>query len=196
MPGELRILAWNVESGGNDPNVIVNQLHELSGYDIVGLTEVRASSIKKYVDALSASDNTFLSINTATGGIDRIILAYTTRSDYSCSVDMRCTDLVTGCSTHKAMMVDGVTDHRWWDTFVIVNQAWTSWLLSITWLGATKTYEEGKRLDCGSGLKLRACLCLLLVITTLTTTFMIKQAIKRFSYSLRTMCGNGCGQRN
>jgi hypothetical protein len=44
---ELRILAWNVESDGNDPNVIVNQLHELSGYDIVGLTEVRASSIKK-----------------------------------------------------------------------------------------------------------------------------------------------------
>jgi hypothetical protein len=67
---ELRILAWNVESGGNDPNVIVNQLHELSDYDIVGLTEVRASSIKKYVDALSASGNTFLSINTATGGGD------------------------------------------------------------------------------------------------------------------------------
>jgi hypothetical protein len=26
---ELRILAWNVESDGNDPNVIVSQLHEL-----------------------------------------------------------------------------------------------------------------------------------------------------------------------
>ena len=42
---ELRILAWNVESDGNNPDVIVRQLHELSGYDIVGLTEVRASSI-------------------------------------------------------------------------------------------------------------------------------------------------------
>jgi hypothetical protein len=48
---QLRILAWNVESDGNDPDVIVRQLHDLSGYDIVGLTEVRASSIKKYVDA-------------------------------------------------------------------------------------------------------------------------------------------------
>jgi hypothetical protein len=76
---EVRILAWNVESDGNDPNVIVSQLHELSGYDIVGLTEVRASSIKKYVDALSASGNTFLSINTATGGSDRIALAYNTK---------------------------------------------------------------------------------------------------------------------
>ena len=62
---ELCILAWNVESDGNNPNVIVSQLYELSGYDIVGLTEVRASSIKKYVDALSASGNTFLSVNTA-----------------------------------------------------------------------------------------------------------------------------------
>ena len=75
---ELRILAWNVESDGNNPDVIVHQLHELSGYDVVGLTEVRASSIKKYVDALSASGNTFLSVNTATGGSDRIVLAMAT----------------------------------------------------------------------------------------------------------------------
>jgi hypothetical protein len=51
---QLRILAWNVESDGNDPEVIVSQLHDLAGYDIVGLTEVRANNIKKYVDALSA----------------------------------------------------------------------------------------------------------------------------------------------
>jgi len=48
---ELRVLAWNVESDGNDPNVIVRQLHNLPGYDIVGLAEVKAGSIKKYVDA-------------------------------------------------------------------------------------------------------------------------------------------------
>jgi hypothetical protein len=76
---ELRILAWNVESDGNDPDVIVYQLHELSGYDIVGLTEVKSSSINKYVDALSASGNTFLSINTATEGSDRVVLAYNTK---------------------------------------------------------------------------------------------------------------------
>ena len=39
----------------------------------MGLTEVRAGSIKKYVDALSASGNTYLSIDTATGGSDRIV---------------------------------------------------------------------------------------------------------------------------
>ena len=76
---ELRILAWNVESDGNDPNVIVHQLHDLPGYDIVGLTEVRSGSIKKYLDALSASGNTYLSVNTATGGSDRIVLAYNTK---------------------------------------------------------------------------------------------------------------------
>jgi hypothetical protein len=42
---DLRILAWNVESDGNNFAVIVRQLHELAGYDIVGLTEIRASSI-------------------------------------------------------------------------------------------------------------------------------------------------------
>jgi predicted extracellular nuclease len=76
---ELRFLAWNVESDGNNPDVIVHQLHELSGYDIVGLTEVKSSSIKKYVDALSASGNTYLSVNTATGGSDRIVLTYNTK---------------------------------------------------------------------------------------------------------------------
>ena len=44
---DLRILAWNVESDGNDPNVIVRQLHQLSGYDIVGLTEAKRAASKR-----------------------------------------------------------------------------------------------------------------------------------------------------
>ena len=55
------------------------RLHELPGYDIVGLTEVRARSIKKYFEPISASGNTYLSVNTATGGSDRIVLAYNTK---------------------------------------------------------------------------------------------------------------------
>ncbi len=37
----LRLLAWNVESGGNNPETIASELRELSGYDIVGLSELR-----------------------------------------------------------------------------------------------------------------------------------------------------------
>jgi hypothetical protein len=47
---------------------------------------------------------------------------------------------------------------------------------------------------CGNGLRLRACLCLPLAITTLTTTFTQRRVTRRFSYSPRTGRGNSCGQ--
>lgn len=50
---ELRVLAWNVESGppraedpseGSDPETIADQLKQLADYDLVGLSEVRTAA--------------------------------------------------------------------------------------------------------------------------------------------------------
>jgi hypothetical protein len=37
---EQKLLAWKVENGGNDPQVIADQLAQLDGYNIYGLSEV------------------------------------------------------------------------------------------------------------------------------------------------------------
>ena len=75
----LRLLAWNAESGGNNPETIARELRELSGYDIVGLSEVTPTSVRLYVDALSAGGDTFLSVHSATGRSDRLVLAFNTK---------------------------------------------------------------------------------------------------------------------
>ena len=87
---ELRILAWNVESGdaserspsnGNDPAVIAAELQELTGFDIVGLSEVGVENVARYVAALNAGNQAaeYLSVHSATGRDDRLVLAYNTR---------------------------------------------------------------------------------------------------------------------
>lgn len=84
--GELKLLAWNVESGspspespiaGSDPAVIAEQLERQADQDIVALTEVRPSSARLFVDALSkGAGETFLSVLSATGQDDRLLLAW------------------------------------------------------------------------------------------------------------------------
>ena len=70
---QLAILGWNLESGGNDPAVIADQLKELAGYDIYCLCEVHADNFKRYAAALP---NGFASIPSTTGGGDRMQIAF------------------------------------------------------------------------------------------------------------------------
>ena len=42
---DLKILCWNVESGGNNSNTIAAQLEDMPGYDIYGLREVKKSNL-------------------------------------------------------------------------------------------------------------------------------------------------------
>ena len=51
--GTISILAWNVESGGNDPEVIAEQLAELPEYDVYCLSEVSPTNFGRYTHALS-----------------------------------------------------------------------------------------------------------------------------------------------
>ena len=52
-PNEVRLLAWNVESEGNDPAVISVQLAEFIGYDVICLSEVSQHSFERYSSALA-----------------------------------------------------------------------------------------------------------------------------------------------
>ena len=67
--GGISILAWNVESGGSDPEIIANQLNEMTGYDVYCLSEVAEKNFDRYTTALGP---TFHSANGRTGGNDRL----------------------------------------------------------------------------------------------------------------------------
>lgn len=69
----ISILAWNVESGGNDPEVLAGQLSELTGYDIYCLSEVRSGSFGRYAAACGTQ---FKSVNGETGRGDRLQIMF------------------------------------------------------------------------------------------------------------------------
>ena len=69
----LSILAWNLESGGNDPELIARQLSELGRYDIYCLCEVHAKNFKLYANALPTG---FVSVNSTLGGGDRMQIIF------------------------------------------------------------------------------------------------------------------------
>ena len=69
----IRILAWNIESGGNDPDVIAQQLQELSGYDVYALSEVSPHSLKIYDSALGSR---YQAIESRSGAADRLQILF------------------------------------------------------------------------------------------------------------------------
>ena len=69
----LRLVTWNVESGGNDPAVIAQQLAELGPYDLYGLTEVSPANTRRYTAAIGDS---YKSLVSATGRSDRMMIVY------------------------------------------------------------------------------------------------------------------------
>jgi hypothetical protein len=84
--GELRILAWNVESGtpnstdhaeGTDPNEIAEQLGEFDGYDLLALTEVPPGAANDYIAACGLGESVaFNGFRSITGGGDRQVIAF------------------------------------------------------------------------------------------------------------------------
>ena len=67
------ILAWNVESGDNDPRTIAKELKELRGYDVYCLCEVHPDSFGIYAEALGEE---FGYVKSKTGGGDRQMILY------------------------------------------------------------------------------------------------------------------------
>ena len=71
----LNIAAWNVESGGNDPAVIAEQMKDFSGFDIVALNEVGERNVPLYAASLGSNYQAFVS---ETGRADRLAILYDT----------------------------------------------------------------------------------------------------------------------
>ncbi len=74
--GAIRILAWNIESDGANPDVITDQLRELPRYDVYGFTEVRPLDFAIIKDWLG---DDYACRYSKTGYDDR--LAYAIRKD-------------------------------------------------------------------------------------------------------------------
>lgn len=79
LADELRLLTWNVESGGNNPDVIADQLAQLAPYDIFGLTEVHPDNTLRYTRAIQKAPGTYRHIVSSTGNEDRLMLVYDAR---------------------------------------------------------------------------------------------------------------------
>lgn len=77
---ELRVLGWNVESGGNSPAKIAEQLKNLDSYDIVGLTEVQSKNFKRYANAIGDGEEArYRYVASVTGKGDRLMIIYNTK---------------------------------------------------------------------------------------------------------------------
>jgi endonuclease/exonuclease/phosphatase family metal-dependent hydrolase len=60
----ISVVAWNIESGKSNSDVIASQLTNLSGYDIYCLSEVNSKDFEKYQEALLDG---FVSVTSKTG---------------------------------------------------------------------------------------------------------------------------------
>jgi len=73
---EVTLFSWNVESEGNDPQVIAKQLADLNRYDVYGLSEVLPESIELYTNAIGEG---YESIASRSGRNDRLQIIYNTK---------------------------------------------------------------------------------------------------------------------
>jgi endonuclease/exonuclease/phosphatase family metal-dependent hydrolase len=72
----LRILGWNVESGGNDPRVIAGQLSQFKNYGIIALSEVHPTSFDIYKNALGDDR---IAVMSGSGRSDRLMFLVDSR---------------------------------------------------------------------------------------------------------------------
>ena len=73
----LRIVSWNVESDGNDPAVIAQQLVELGRYDIYALQEVHPRNYLRYADAIrDGISKSYRYVLSNTGRSDRLMIVF------------------------------------------------------------------------------------------------------------------------
>lgn len=74
---KLRIISWNIESDGNDPAVIAQQLVELGRYDIVALQEVHSRNVDRYGNAIrNGISDAYRYFASHTGRSDRVMIIF------------------------------------------------------------------------------------------------------------------------
>jgi endonuclease/exonuclease/phosphatase family metal-dependent hydrolase len=73
----LRVISWNVESGGSDPATIAKQLAELGRHDVFALQEVHPRDADRYGQAIrSAYGRQYRYLFSHTGRSDRLLIAF------------------------------------------------------------------------------------------------------------------------
>ena len=73
----IRVLSWNVESGGNDPAIIARQLTEFDQADFYCLQEVGARNFGRYGAAIrDAHGDGYRFVPSVTGRGDRLLVIY------------------------------------------------------------------------------------------------------------------------
>jgi endonuclease/exonuclease/phosphatase family metal-dependent hydrolase len=74
---DLKIVSWNVESGGAKPAFVGGQIAEFVGVDIWGLSEVQAGDAAGYAAKCGVGEaGTFKHIVGTTGNSDRLVIVY------------------------------------------------------------------------------------------------------------------------
>ncbi|MGC4004884.1 MAG: hypothetical protein QM811_17915 [Pirellulales bacterium] len=69
---DLKLLSWNIESDGSDPQVIFAQLKALGRYDVVALCEVPPKTVDLWKTGFTKGE----SVMSASGGPDRLLIAF------------------------------------------------------------------------------------------------------------------------
>ncbi|MEM8679433.1 MAG: endonuclease/exonuclease/phosphatase family protein [Planctomycetota bacterium] len=76
-PSDLKLLAWNIESDGNDPATIAGQLTELGPYDLIALQEVKPENMPLYEETFRQTHgDRFRAYGASTGNADRLMLLF------------------------------------------------------------------------------------------------------------------------
>ena len=71
----VRMLSWNLESDGSDPEVIAQELKEMPAYDVYALSEVLPTAIETFNKALGSQ---YKGVMTQSGRNDRLAIYYDT----------------------------------------------------------------------------------------------------------------------
>lgn len=118
-PEIVRMLAWNIESGGANPDTIARQLAELPRYDIYALTEVRPLGFPAIKEALGADYDYLYS---RSGNDDR--LAFAIRRDRFEFLDHyefdAYGDYVINPGNYRSPFVFELKDRRSGQTFLVM----------------------------------------------------------------------------
>ena len=116
---EVRLIAWNVESNGNDPSVIAEQIAQFSGCGVLCLSEVDSRNLERYAGALSGQ---YRAVNGETGRSDRLqIIVNTERFELLESREMaQYGEYLLNKGNHRSPLYVRLKDRRLGHEFIVM----------------------------------------------------------------------------
>jgi endonuclease/exonuclease/phosphatase family metal-dependent hydrolase len=115
----IRILAWNIESGGSDTQVIIEQLQadDMPDFDIVALSEVPSNAIGQIAKSLGWSYH-----GGSRGGEDRLMIAWSPRFESIEQIELRKVgDTEMPAGNNRAPILNRFRDRKTGIEFIVMN---------------------------------------------------------------------------